>query len=120
MAPTMTGSTNQADALKLLQGLEQGTLHVVDARMLAASLDPVLVHVVLRYLREVYPASNPAARAVLDRVVALTTGAPELVGRIKEGERDPVSEWFSSEYTFADFRGRGSELLDLIVDKLES
>ena len=74
----------------------------------------------LRYLREVYPASNPAARAVLDRVVALTAGAPELVTLIKEGERDPVSEWFSSEYSFNDFRGRGPELLDLVVDKLES
>ena len=120
MGADMGGSTNQADALRLLQGLEQGTLHVVDARMLAATLDPVLVHVVLRYLREVYPASNPAARAVLDRVVALTSNAPELVTLIKEGERDPVSEWFSSEYSFNDFRGRGPELLDLIVDKLES
>lgn len=116
----MNKSTSKDEALRLLHGLEQGTLHVVAARLLAASLDPVLVHVILRYLREVYPASNPAARAVLDRVVALTSGSPDLVAHVKEGERDPVSAWFSSEYAFTDFRGRGPELLDVIVDKLES
>lgn len=116
----MSGSTNKNDAMRLLQGLEQGTMNAVEARILAGTLDPVLVHIILRYLREVYPASNPAATAVLDRVVALTSGEPGLVAKVKEGEKDPVSAWFSSEYSFGDFRGRGAELLELIVDKLES
>ena len=80
----------------------------------------MLVYVILRYLRDVYPASNPAANAVLDRVVALTSSWTGIVGKSKEGEQDPVSVWFTGEYSFIDFRGRGSELLDLIVDKLES
>lgn len=116
----MDDSTNKNEALRLLQGLERGTMTAVDARILAGTLDPVLVHVVLRYLREVYPASNPAASAVLDRVVALTSGSPELVAKIKDGEKDPVSAWFSTEYSFGEFRGRGAEMLDLIVDKLET
>jgi len=116
----MNGSTDKNDAMRLLQGLEQGTMNAVEARILAGTLDPVLVHVILRYLREFYPASNPAASAVLDRVVALTSREPALVAKIKEGEKDPVSVWFSTEYSIADFRGRGSELIDLIVDKLES
>lgn len=91
-----------------------------EAALLAQDLDPVLVHVILRYLRDVYPASNPAASAVLDRVVALTSSWPGIVETSKEGEQDPVSQWFASEYAFGDFRGRGSELLDLIIDKLES
>ena len=116
----MSGPTNKDDALRLLQGLENGTSTTADARALAEDLDPVLVHIILRYLRENYPASNPAASAVLDRVVALTSLSPGLVAKIKEGEKDPVSVWFSSEYSFAEFRGLGSELLELIVDKLES
>jgi len=116
----MDGSTNKDDAMRLLQGLEQGTLSAVEARILAGTLDPVLVHIILRYLREVYPASNPAASAVLDRVVALTSGSPGLVARIKHGERDSVSAWFASEHSFVEFRGRGGELLELVVDKLES
>lgn len=91
-----------------------------EAASLAQDLDPVLVHVILRYLREVYPASNPAASAVLDRVVALTSSWPSIVGKSKEGEQDPVSRWFATEYSFEDFRGRGSELIELIVEKLES
>jgi hypothetical protein len=116
----MSGSTDKNQAEKLLRGLEDGRMNATETALLAQDLDPVLVYVILRYLREVYPASNPAASGVLDRVVGLTSSSPKVVALSKEGEQDPVSEWFSSEYNFADFRGRGSEMLDLIVDKLES
>jgi len=43
-----------------------------------------------------------------------------LLRKHKEGGQDPVSGWFESEYSYWDYRGRGSELVDLIVDKLES
>ena len=95
-------------------------MSAADARTLAERLDPVLVYVIVRYLREVYPASHPAATAVLDRVVALTTAWPELVARSTAGEHDVVSKWFVSEYSFTEFRNRGAELIELIVDKLES
>src|SRR5207244_9545402 len=113
----MSGSTDKNQALRLLRGLEDGRMSAPEAALLAQDLDAVLVHVILRFLREVYPASNPAATAVLDRVVALTSSWPGIVAKAKEGERDPVSQWFASEYSFGDFRDRGSELLDLIVDK---
>jgi hypothetical protein len=80
----------------------------------------VIVYFVVRFLRETYPASSPAASAVLERVVQLTSAYPGIVGKSREGEQDPVSRWFASEYNFADFRGRGEELLELVVDKLES
>ena len=116
----MSGSTNRNDAVRLLRGLEDGRMTASEGALLAQDLDPVLVYVILRYLREVYPASNPAASAVLERVVALTSSWPGVVAKSKEGEQDPVSIWFTTEYSFSDFRGRGSELIDLIVDKLES
>jgi hypothetical protein len=116
----MSGSTDKNLAEKLLRGLEDGRMNTSETALLAQDLDPVLVYVILRYLREVYPASNPAASGVLDRVVGLTSSSPKVVALSKEGEQDPVSQWFSSEYNFPDFRGRGSEMLDLIVDKLES
>jgi hypothetical protein len=113
-------STDKNRALRLLRGLDEGGLDVSEARALAEELDPVLVYVVVRFLREVYPASDPAASPVLERVVRLTSAYPALVAKSREGERDPVSVWFSSEYSFRDFRGRGTDLIELIVDKLES
>ena len=116
----MSGSTNKNDAEKFLRGLEDGRMTASDGAALAQDLDPVLVHVILRYLRDVYPASNPAANAVLDRAVALTSTWPGIVAKAKEGEQDPISQWFESEYSYGDFGSRGSEMLDLVVDKLES
>jgi len=116
----MGTSTDRNQALRLLRGLDEGGIDAADARILAEDLDPVLVYVVVRYLREIYPASDPAASPVLERVVGLTSAYPGIVAKSTEGEQDPVSEWFTSEYSFRDFRGRGPELIELIVDKLES
>jgi hypothetical protein len=116
----MNGTTDREQALRLLRGLEEGGLAIAEARILAQDLDPVLVHVILRYLRAVHPASDPAASAVLERVVRLTSTDPAIVRKAKEGERDPVVAWFAGDYSYAEFRGRGQELIDLIVDKLES
>jgi hypothetical protein len=116
----MGESTDKTLAERLLRGLEDGRLSTSEATTLAQDLDPVLVHSILRFLRETYPASHPAASGVLDRVVALTSNWPGIVAAAKTGEQDPISQWFASEYTFAEFRGRGPEMLDLIIDKLES
>ena len=116
----MGGSTDKDTALRLLHSLENGGRSAKDAAILAADLDPVLVYFIVRHLRETYPASDPAATAVLDRVVALTSAFPGLVAKSQEGELDSVSEWFAGEYTFGSFRGQGDELIALIVNKLES
>ena len=116
----MSTSTDKNQASRLLRGLEDGGMAVAEARIFAEDLDPVLVHVILRYLRAAYPASDPAASAVLERVVQLTSADPAIVRKAQEGERDPVSEWFAAEHSFGEFRGRGHDLIDLIVEKLES
>lgn len=116
----MSASTDKSKAVRLLQGLEGGGRSIAESHILAQDLDPVLVYSIVRYLREVYPASNPAASAVLERLMKLTSAYPGLVAKSKEGEQDPVSTWFTSEYSFQDFRGRGRELIEMIVEKLES
>lgn len=116
----MANSTDRDTALSLLRGLENGGMSSHQAHLLAEELDPVLVYFVVRFLREAYPASDPAATAVLERVVALTSAYPAVVQKSKRGEADSVSQWFGGDYTFRDFRGRGEELIEMIVDKLES
>ncbi len=107
-------------ALRLLDGLENGSMPAADTAALAENLDPVLIYVIVSFLRAIHPASDPVASAVLQRVVQLTSGNAALVRKYGEGERDPVSRWFETEHGYREFRGRGDELIELIVDKLES
>ena len=107
-------------ALRLISGLEDGGMPMADAVILAEDLDPVLVYVIVSYFRTIYPASDPAASSVLERVVQLTSHNAALVEKYREGEQDPISRWFESEYEYRDYRTREHELIELIVDKLES
>ncbi len=116
----MSADTEKREAQRLLNGLENGGMSADDAGMIAERVDPVLVYSIVRYLRENYPASDPAATPVLERVVDLTTGNRKFIAQVKAGEEDSVSVWFADEYSFRDFRGKGAELIELIVDKLES
>jgi hypothetical protein len=116
----MNTTTDKSTAERLLTGLENGGMGTDAASVIAESLDPVLVYLIVRFLRESYPASDPAATAVLERVVALTSRDAALVKKCQDGEQDPVSQWFESEHSFGSFRGRGSELIELVVDKLET
>ena len=116
----MSTTTDKGEALRLLAGLENGAMTTADALVLAEALDPVLVYLTVRYLRESYPASDPAATSVLERVVALTSKHAAFVKKCRDGEQDPVSQWFEAEHSFGSFRGRNLEFIDVIVDKLES
>ena len=116
----MGTSTDRRRAERLLAGLENGGLAAGDAAVLAVSLDPVLVYLIVRYLREAYPASDPAASSVLERVLALTASDRAVVEQCRAGEQDPVAQWFLAEHEIRTFRGRRAELIARIVDKLES
>jgi len=115
----VSSGAGKAETLRLLRGLEDGGMTAAAARAIGEKLDPVLVHVVVRYLRENYPASNPAASAVLERVVALTKAWPAIVTRAKAGEAEAVAKWFAKAHTFREFRGRPAEMIDIVVEKLE-
>jgi hypothetical protein len=106
-------------ALRLLDGLENGGISPPETVTIAQDLDPVLVYAIVSFLRACYPASNPAATGVLERVVALTSN-PEVVRKHEAGRKDPVARWFESEHDYQGFRGRGPDMIELIVDKLDS
>ena len=105
---------------RLLAGLENGGMSATAARSIAERLDPALGYLILSFLRAVYPVSDPAASGVLERVVRLTSGRAELLRRYEEGKADPISRWFEECHSYRDFKGRGRDLVELIVDKIES
>ncbi len=108
-----------SESLRLLSGLENGTLDAADAYNIAKERDPVLLYFILRFLRENYPPSSPQSKGVIERLVELTGTYTDLVAMAKEGERDPMREWFDDGYTTQQFRANSEEYLTLIVDKFE-
>lgn len=107
------------ESLRLLRGLESGTLTTGDAFNIAEERDPVLVYFILRYLREKYPPSQPTSAGVVQRVIDLTRGYEEIVKMAKKGEKDPLREWFDDAYGMREFFDRDAELIEMIVDKID-
>ena len=110
----------KTSAQRLLAGIENGNLSNADAIVVAEDIDPALFYVIVSFLREIYPASDPAATAVLERVVALTQGSAILVRHHKSGGEDPIAQWFEDEYTYGEFRTRGPEMIAVVADKIDS
>lgn len=108
------------EAQRMLTGLEAGSLGAVELSQLVGRIDPVLVWAVIGYLRASYPASDPAASAVLERVVRLTRADPEVVAAVRAGEGDPIARWFLDVHGFGAWRGRGTAMIEEIAEKLES
>jgi hypothetical protein len=108
------------DGLRWLEGIEDGTLGTGDLYNLSQKMDPVLIHLIIKFLRKKYPSIKPEAAAVMARLVDLTSNYPEVVKQMKEAEADPVSEWFADTYNFGEFYSKPQEMLELIVEKLES
>ena len=99
-------------ALRLLDAIESGVgFDPADAAIDGEDIDPVFVYVLVTFLRRNYPATNPAARGVLERVTGMLGKSRSLAARYDEGKRDPISQWFDKEHDYAAYRGRGRELL---------
>jgi hypothetical protein len=103
-----------------LEAIENGSSNTATIYKTASELDPVSLFFVFRYIREIYNANNPASTGVMERLADLTKNYSDLVKRAKTGEKDSVCEWFDDTYRLKEYQGRPNELLQLIVEKLES
>ena len=113
-------STDPQAAYALLAALDRGGGSIADAAFRAEELDPVLIYATITFLRRTHPPGAPAADSVLQRVAELLGSNRKLVALHDEGKADPISRWFESDHDYREFRGRGEEMLDLLIDKLES
>ena len=103
-------------ALRLLQGIELGTMTTDESYGELRDADPALIFLIFKWLRKRY-RDHPAADGVLGRLSDLCNEHRDITRRAKAGEDDPVVNWFEGSYQYKDLEG--TEFIDLIVEKLE-
>ena len=113
----MAYEQEQRAALRILEGIENGTMTTSESFSLVDEADPVLVYLLFTWLRKRY-ANDVNADAVIGRLVAISDRYPSVSEKMKEGQADPVVEWFEDGYSYRDLGSK--EFVALIVDKLES
>ena len=86
-----------------------------DSLALVEKADPALIYLIFTWLRKRY-ADHPNSDAVIGRLVEVSTrgSVPKLM---KEGQTDPVVEWFEDAYAYRELDKLA--FIELIIDKLE-
>src|SRR5688572_29740005 len=105
----------QRAALRILEGIEEGTLSATDSFDLVESADPALVYLIFTWLRKRY-ADHANSDAVIGRVVEIS-GRGSVPKMMKEGQADPVVQWFEESYSYKELDKK--QFVELIIEKLE-
>lgn len=105
----------QRAALRILEGIEDGTMSATDSLALVEAADPALVYLIITWLRKRY-SDHPNADAVLGRVAAISSrGATAKI--MKQGQADAISRWFEDSYSYRTLEKQ--EFIELVIEKLE-
>lgn len=90
-------------------------MSAADSFALVEDADPALIYLIFTWLRKRY-ADHPNSDAVIGRLLAIS-GRGTIPDKMKEGQEDPVVEWFEDAYKYKDLDSK--EFIALIVEKLE-
>lgn len=111
----MAFQQQQLAALRILEGIEEGSMSTADSYALVEDADPALVYLIFTWLRKRY-ADHVNSDAVIGRLVEVS-GRGTIPAKMKEGQADPVSRWFEESYSYRDLGSK--EFIELIIEKLE-
>jgi len=103
-------------ALRILSGIEDGTMSAADSQTLVEEADPALVYLLFTWLRKRYK-DHENSDAVIGRLVEVSNRG-SISKQMNEGKADPVSRWFEEGYSYKDYPAQ--EFVEMIVDKLET
>jgi len=106
---------HQRAALRMLEGIEEGTMSAADSSALVDDADPALVYLIFTWLRKRY-ADHANSDAVIGRLVAVS-GRGSVAKKMKEGQADPVVQWFEESYSYRELEAK--DFIELIIEKLE-
>lgn len=113
---TLAFEHEKQTALRLLEGIELGTMTSDESYRELREADPTLVYLIFKWLRKRY-REHPAAEGVLGRLAEVCNEHRDITRHAKGGEEDPVVGWFEGTYQYKDLDS--TEFIDLIVEKLE-
>jgi hypothetical protein len=105
------------DALTMLRGIELGEMTPDESFHLLDKADPTLVYFIFKWIKKFYHRDHEASEIVRGRLSQLTNAHRSLTRKAKEGETDPVVEWFEGSHRYSETPAE--EFIDLVVDKLE-
>ena len=105
----------QRAAMRILEGIEEGTMSAADSYALVEDADPALVYLIVTWLRKRY-ADHVNADAVIGRLVEVSS-RPKVAKLMKEGQEDPVVEWFEESYSYKKLEKQ--EFIELNADLAE-
>jgi len=105
----------QRAALRILEVIEDGTMSASDSLSLVEDADPALIYLLFTWLRKRY-ADHVNSDAVIGRLVAVS-GRGSVAKKMKEGQADPVSQWFEESYSYRELDAK--QFVELIIEKLE-
>jgi hypothetical protein len=111
----MAFEQEQRAALRILEGIEEGTMSAADSLALVEAADPALVYLIFTWLRKRY-LDHVNADAVLGRLLAISNqgAVPDLM---KEGQADSVVQWFEECHSYRELGAK--QFIQLIIEKLE-
>jgi len=102
-------------ALRIVEGIEEGTMSATESTALVEDADPALIYLIFSWLRKRY-TNHDNSDAVIGRVVAISSRG-SVAKLMKEGEADAVVQWFEETYSYRELERKA--FIDLVVEKLE-
>lgn len=108
------------ESVRVLEGLEGGTINTGDAFIILDKLDDVLINLMFNYFRKKASRDPAEYSGLTERLLDLSSTYPELIKRMNAAQSDPIVEWFMETYNFGSFYSNPEEMITIIVEKLES
>lgn len=104
-------------AYETLFGIISGLADAEESRDRLEAADPTLVYFMFKWIRKHYHRDHPDNAAVRAYLSDITNQFRALTRKAKDGEGDPIVEWFESTYRYRELSP--AELIDVVIEKLE-
>ena len=113
----MAFEQEKQEALTILQGIELGEMTAEESYELLNAADPVFVYLVFKWLKKHYHRDHDNHEIVRARLKSVRNSYRSLTRKAKQGEEDPLVEWFEGSHRYDELKAE--DFIDLIVEKLE-